>query len=90
MGELLPILFGLFAGCMLALLPSRSSRALSGAAAIVITGLAATLASGEYSISWVFLVADLGEAAAGFTAGVVAARFASRIRWHFLSSSLVR
>ena len=58
MQELLPIVSGLFLGALIGLL-RPSLRKPVGAALIVAFGVLATVVSGEYLISWSFLLIDI-------------------------------
>jgi hypothetical protein len=43
--------------------------------AIIASGLVATILSGEYRVSWWFLLVDLAESAAGVTTAAVVTRY---------------
>ena len=58
MQELLPIVSGLFLGSLLGLL-RPSMRVPVGAVLVVAFGVLATVASGEFLISWAFLLIDV-------------------------------
>jgi hypothetical protein len=53
---------------------------LVGMAGILLAGLSATIVSGEYHVSWVYLLVDVAEAAAGFGVGVAAFQSFRRAR----------
>lgn len=74
MDEVFPVCLGFAMGALIwrAALGRRSSAI--GAAAMFAIGLAATVLSGEYLVSWTYLALDLGEAALGLIAGFVVAR----------------
>jgi hypothetical protein len=75
MDELVPVILGTILGVVIWLTTSRKSRFVGSALAVVASGFIATLASGEYLHSWIYLLLDIGEAALGLAVGfVVAAR----------------
>jgi len=78
MNELIPILTVCWLGSMAVSARRGLARTLWCAAAIGLGGLAAMVVSGEYRFNWAYLLIDLAEAAAGFSAGVAAAR---SLRW---------
>jgi hypothetical protein len=78
MNELIPILTGYWLGSMVVMVRRGLARTLWCAAAIGLGGLAAMIVSGEYRFNWAYLLIDLAEAAAGYGAGVAAAR---SLRW---------
>lgn len=78
MNELIPILTGCCLGSMVVLVRRGLARTLWCTAAIGLGGLAAMIVSGEYRFNWAYLLIDLAEAAAGYSAGVAAAR---SLRW---------
>ena len=51
----------------------RQTRLILSAATIIVLGPCATIASGEYAISWMFLVEDALQAAIGVAFGVAIA-----------------
>ncbi len=75
--ELLPVMSGLFLGSVLGLL-RPSLRVPVGAVLIVALGALATLVSGEFSISWAFLLIDIPLVAISAAAGLIVTR---RLRW---------
>lgn len=77
MQELLPIVSGLFLGSLLGLL-RPSVRVPVGVVLIVSFGVFATVASGEFLISWAFLLIDVPLVAASTAVGLVVAH---RLRW---------
>ena len=68
MQELFPITAGLLLGALLQLV-RPSLRLPVGVAAAVAVGVAATVLSGEYTISWGFLAIDIPAAALAAVAG---------------------
>lgn len=77
MQELLPIMSGLFLGSVLGLL-RPTARVPVGALLIVAFGVLATLVSGEFLISWAFLLIDVPLVALSAVVGLVVAH---RLRW---------
>jgi hypothetical protein len=68
--ELLPFVSGLLLGSLLGLLrPSRRVRV--GAVLTIVSGVLATLASGEFRTSWAFLGIDIPLVAVSAAAGLV-------------------
>ena len=63
---------------MVVLVRRGLARTLWCAAAIGLGGLAALIVSGEYRFNWAYLLIDLAEAAAGYSAGVAGSR---SLRW---------
>jgi hypothetical protein len=80
MDELVPVIMGIVAGAAIWLIDRGPSRLLQYCAAIVVIAAIATVTSGEYEQSWLYLVPDLAEAAASVAGGAfLAARlFAPR------------
>jgi hypothetical protein len=77
MHELLPIASGLFLGTLLGLL-RPSVRVPVGAVLIVAFGVLATVVSGEFLISWAFLLIDVPLVAISTAVGLI---LAHRLRW---------
>lgn len=77
MQELLPIVSGLFLGSVLGLL-RPSLRVPIGVALIVAFGVLATVVSGEYLISWSFLLIDIPLVAVSAAASLFVTH---RLRW---------
>ena len=75
--ELLPVMSGLFLGSLLGLL-RPSLRVPIGAVLIVALGVLATVVSGEYLISWSFLLIDIPLVAVSAAAGLFVTH---RLRW---------
>jgi hypothetical protein len=79
MYELIPAVLAAFLGARI----SRSSgraRLLRSVLAVLVTGAIATVVSGEYHESWMFIVFDFGVAALGLVLGFVIAHRRSRAR----------
>jgi hypothetical protein len=77
MQELFPIVSGLFVGSLLGLL-RPSVRVPVGAVLIVTFGVLATVVSGEFMISWAFLLIDVPLVAVSTAVGLVVVH---RLRW---------
>ena len=77
MQELFPIVSGLFVGSLLGLL-RPSVRVPVGAVLIVTFGVLATVVSGEFMISWAFLLIDVPLVAVSTGVGLVVVH---RLRW---------
>ncbi len=73
MNEIVPIAGGLLLGVCLWAVPARW-RWLTGVLGAVLIGVLATVVSGEYRISWEFLLFDIPLAAASTLAAYVGAR----------------
>jgi hypothetical protein len=77
MNELLPIVSGLMVGLALGLLAPRL-RFLTGAIAAVVLGTLATVVSGEFRLSWAYLLIDIPLVAVASVAGLLAGRLVRR------------
>ena len=77
MQELYPIVSGLFVGSLLGLL-RPSVRVPVGAVLIVTFGVLATVVSGEFMISWAFLLIDVPLVAVSTGVGLIVVH---RLRW---------
>ena len=77
MEEILPVASGIFLGALIGLL-RPSLRFPIGALLIVAFGLLATVASGEYLISWSFLLIDIPLVAVSAAASLYVTH---RLRW---------
>ena len=73
MFELIPILMGLILGVLIWRNTQGRLRLLLSVAAVALSGTTATMLSGEYAESWIFILLDLGEAAFGLAVGFVLA-----------------
>ena len=75
MDELVPVILGVIFGVVIWLFTAGTLRTVLSVLAVMVAGVTATIASGEYQESWVYLLLDFGEAALGLVVGyVVAAR----------------
>ena len=77
MHEILPIVSGLFLGSLLGLL-RPSLRVPVGAVLVVAFGVLATVVSGEFLISWAFLLIDIPLVAVSTAVGLIVVH---RLRW---------
>lgn len=78
MDELIPVIVGIVLGALIWRRASGHLRGLLSVAAVLVSGLAATVLSGEYHESWLYLLLDLGEATIGLTLGFA---IAHRLPW---------
>jgi hypothetical protein len=79
MEELVPFILGAFLGALMSFRTTALGRVAVCAAVVVLSGAVATVLSGEYQTSWVFLLLDCAEAALGLVAGLaIAARLPTR------------
>jgi hypothetical protein len=74
MDELVPIALGVLLGALLWAATAGVVRLALSVCAVLVSGLAATVLSGEYHQSWVYLLLDLGEAATGLAVGMLIGR----------------
>ena len=81
MDELVPVILGAAMGAVIGYLVRGRWRDVAAIAAVIVAGVAATVASGEYRISWAYLLPDLAEAACGLALGYagVTLRIAARV-----------
>jgi len=73
MGELVPLILGAVFGAIIWLTTNGRLRFVLSMAAVLVSGAAATIASGEYHESWIYLLLDFGEAAFGLVIGYLVA-----------------
>lgn len=73
MDELVPVLLGIVFGAGAWLGSTGAMRVVLRIVAVLISGVAATIASGEYLTSWIYLLLDFGEAAFGLAVGYAVA-----------------
>lgn len=73
MDEILPVVLGFALGIAIWRYTNGRIRLLLSCCAVALSGLAATVLSGEFHQSWGFLLLDLGEAAFGLAVGFAAA-----------------
>jgi hypothetical protein len=75
MDELVPVMIGGALGAIIWLGTTGRKRFALSVLAVIVSGIIATVTSGEYLESWIYLLLDFGEAALGLVLGyVVAAR----------------
>jgi hypothetical protein len=78
MNEVVPCILGAVLGAVIWLSARGAARFALSILAVIVSAAVATVASGEYTQSWVYLLLDLGEATFGLAVGyVVAARLLS-------------
>jgi hypothetical protein len=80
MDEFIPVLLGFMFGGLIWRNTSGLARVCLSIVSIFVAGLAATVLSGEFSQSWIYLVADLAEACAGFAGAVAVGNYSRRIQ----------
>jgi hypothetical protein len=90
MVEWIPILASFFLGILVLRIRRGFVRTLVGATGIAISALAATLVSGEFRVSWHYLLTDLAEASVGFAAGSAAPMLFGRVKGAFTPANPTR
>jgi hypothetical protein len=65
MEELVPFILGVLLGAFFKVRTTGRTRSAAYAAAVALSGAVATVLSGEYQTSWVYLLLDCAEAALG-------------------------
>jgi hypothetical protein len=75
MDELVPVIIGTVLGALIWRTTKGHLRGLLSVSAVLASGFAATVLSGEYHQSWLYLLLDLGEAAFGLTVGFATAHW---------------
>jgi hypothetical protein len=79
MEELVPFILGASFGALMSFRAAGRARLAVCAAVVVLSGAVATVLSGEYQTSWVYLLLDCAEAALGLVVGLaIAARLLAR------------
>jgi hypothetical protein len=79
MEELVPFILGAFLGALMSFGRTGRARVAVCAAVVVLSGALATVLSGEYQTSWVYLFLDCAEAALGLVVGLaITARLLAR------------
>jgi len=73
MDELAPVGLGVVLGALIWAATDGRTRFALSACAVLASGLAATVLSGEYQQAWVYLLLDLGDAAIGLAIGMLIA-----------------
>ncbi len=74
MDELVPVVLGVVLGVLIWATTTGRTRLVLSACAVLVSGLAATVLSGEYHQSWIYLLLDLAEAAIGLAGGMLIVR----------------
>lgn len=74
MDELVPVVLGAILGALIWATTAGHTRLALSVCAVLVSGLTATVLSGEYHQSWVYLLLDLGEATIGLAGGMLLAR----------------
>jgi uncharacterized membrane-anchored protein YhcB (DUF1043 family) len=74
MDELVPIILGIILGALIWRSTTGRTRIALSIGAVLVSGAAATVLSGEYLESWIYLLLDFGEAAIGLAIGMLIAR----------------
>jgi hypothetical protein len=69
MDELVPVILGVVLGAIIWRSTTGQIRLALGICAVVVSGASATVLSGEYLDSWIYILLDLGEAALGLALG---------------------
>lgn len=77
MNELFPIVSGLVVGALLGYVRPRT-RAVTGILASIVLGALATVVSGEYKVSWEFLLVDIPLVALSSAAAFLVLRMVRR------------
>jgi hypothetical protein len=80
MDELVPIILAAILGALIWRVRSNRTRTMLGALVVLVVGPAATVLSGEYVTSWIYLLLDLGEAAFGLALGMALAAWLHHAR----------
>ena len=75
MDELIPVLIAAVFGALIWSSTRGRIRVLLLTATMVAIGVTATILSGEYAVSWLYLLPDIAEAAADLACGVVILRW---------------
>jgi hypothetical protein len=78
MDELIPVILAFVFGGLIWRTTTGLTRSSLSVATIMAAGLVATLVSGEFYKSWMYLLVDVSEAAAGFAFAVTVEGFARR------------
>lgn len=71
MDELVPVVLGLVLGALVWVATTGRVRFTLSVSAVLVSGISATVLSGEYHESWIYLFLDLGEAALGLAVGIL-------------------
>jgi hypothetical protein len=73
MDELVPVILGFVLGAIIWRCTTGKIRLALSVLAVFASGVFATVTSGEYLSSWIYVLLDLGEAALGLAAGFAVA-----------------
>jgi hypothetical protein len=71
MDELVPVVLGVVLGALVWVATTGRIRFALSVSAVLVSGISATVLSGEYHESWIYLFLDLGEAALGLAVGIL-------------------
>jgi hypothetical protein len=80
MDELVPVILGVVLGALIWRSAAGRARLALSVFGVLASGAAATVVSGEYIQSWIYILLDLGEAAVGLAAGFAIAHRVRRLR----------
>ena len=80
MDELFPVILAVILGMLIGRVTAARPRTILSVAAVLVSGAAATVLSGEFAESWIYLLLDLGEAALGVAIGFALAHVLQRAR----------
>ncbi|HME25229.1 MAG TPA: hypothetical protein VKI44_28530 [Acetobacteraceae bacterium] len=80
MDEVVPVIFAVFLGALIWRSTTGRTRWALSLLAVAVSGLTATVISGEWRDSWLYLLLDLGEAAGGLALGIALAHGWRRAR----------
>jgi hypothetical protein len=80
MDEVVPIILGFIGGIVIWRKTVGRMRMPLSVLIVLVSGALATLLSGEYLESWVYVLLDIGEAIFGLVVGLAAARFSPSLR----------
>ena len=75
MDELVPVILGFVLGAIIWRCTTARVRLAFSVLAVIVSGVFATVTSGEYQSSWIYVLLDLGEAALGLAAGFAVAHW---------------
>ncbi|HUB11878.1 MAG TPA: hypothetical protein VMB34_07975 [Acetobacteraceae bacterium] len=73
MDELVPVILGAILGAVIWPTTMGRLRFALSVVAVIVSGATATISSGEYHESWIYLLLDFGQAALGLVIGYVVA-----------------
>ena len=82
MDEIVPVILGVVLGAVIWRGTRGATRTVLSVLAVFASGIFATVLSGEYHDSWLYLLLDLGEAALGLAVGFAIAHWLlPRLGW---------